>query len=352
MGFIGGLLFPLYNGIPQALVPTEAFLRAPQIWPKLITRFRATLSPAPTFAFELLATRVPESLLQKASLDLSCWRYAWVGAEPIFPKTLSAFNSRFSRYGLRPNVVAPCYGLAEATLAVTASEPETPPRVAWIEARSLHEMGFAEPAREGEPGAIPVVGVGRPLDGVRLRIVDQYNEDLRERQEGRVLLKSPCIAKQVLSTLGLQGSEEWLDTGDLAFRIGDELFITGRAKDVLIRGGVNMHPHWVEKAAESKGEVRPGRSAAVNLFLHDTGRQEIILLVEPTRYPPPDEPDLKRRIRQRVVEATGFQLDRVEFVPPGTIPKTTSGKVQRGLAAKLFASERLGAGVHRIEIGG
>jgi acyl-CoA synthetase (AMP-forming)/AMP-acid ligase II len=340
MGFIGGLLFPLYMKLAQALVPTEAFLSAPQIWPQLISKFRATLSPAPTFAFELLATRVPDRLLQRASLDLSCWRYAWMGAEPIFPKTLSAFASRFSSYGLPPHTLAPCYGLAEATLAVTASEPEVLPNIAWIEARSLHETGVAEPAREDDPDAIPIVGVGRPLDCVSLRIVDRFNEDLGERLEGRILLTGPCIADQVVSTQRAQRTEQWFDTGDLGFRIGDELYITGRAKDVLIRGGVNMHPQWIERAGEAVEEARPGRTAAVNFFLHDTGRQEIVLLVEPRRYPTENENELKRRIRQSVVEATGFQLDRVEFVPPGTIPKTTSGKVQRGLAAKLFMSDR------------
>jgi acyl-CoA synthetase (AMP-forming)/AMP-acid ligase II len=352
MGFIGGLLFPIFMGIPQALVPTEAFLRAPQIWPKLISQFRATQSPAPTFAFELMATRVPEGLLQKASLDLSCWRYAWIGAEPIFPKTLSAFVSRFSRYGLQPNSLAPCYGLAEATLAVTASEPDTPPRVVWIKSSSLHEMGFAEPAREGEPEAVPVVGVGRPLEGLDLRIVDPEGDGRGEREEGRILLRGPCVAKQVLTTAGFQETEEWLDTGDLGFRIEDELYITGRAKDLLIRGGVNMHPHFVEKAAESIDGVRPGRIAAVSLFHHDSGRQEIVVLAEPTRYPPPDESELKRCIRQGVLEASGFQLDRVELVPPGTIPKTTSGKVQRGLAARQFASERFAVGDSRDELRG
>lgn len=343
MGFIGGLLFPLYSNIAQALVPTESFMRRPQVWPALISEFRATLSPAPTFAFELLATRVSDSALQKATLDLSCWRYAWMGAEPIFSKTLDAFTSRFRRYGLLPSALAPCYGLAEATLAVTGSEPETRPRVVWIEARSLRESGRAEAARGGAPGAIPIVGVGRTLEGMDLRIVDNWDEELGERREGRILLKGPCVADRVLMPDGVRTNGAWLDTGDLGFSIGDELFITGRVKDVLIRGGVNMHPHWVERAGESVAEIRPSRSAAVSVFQHATGRQEILFLAEPARYPLADDAEVKQLIRRRVMEETGLQLDRIELVPPGAIPKTTSGKVQRGLAAKLFTSGQLTA---------
>ena len=165
MGFIGGLFFPLYQRIPLVLLPTESFARAPHLWLELISRHRASLSAAPTFAYELLVTRVPDARLRE--VDLSCWRYAWVGAEPIFPKTLRGFHSRFRPYGLRDHVLAPCYGLAEATLAVSATEPGRERSVAWVKRDSLQSAGVVEPGREGAVGSISVVGVGRPCPGRR-----------------------------------------------------------------------------------------------------------------------------------------------------------------------------------------
>ena len=137
---------------------------------ELISRYRVSLSPAPTFAYELLATRVPDSRLR--GLDLSSWRYAWVGAEPIFSKTLFGFQSRFRRYGLPEHALAPCYGLAEATLAVSATEPGREVSVAWVKRKPLQAEGVVEPGREDDDENISIVGVGRPLSWAETRLVD------------------------------------------------------------------------------------------------------------------------------------------------------------------------------------
>ncbi len=335
MGFIGGLFSPFYWGIPQVLIPTESFMRSPQIWLNLISDFRATLSPAPAFAYELLATRIPDKRLN--GIDLSSWRYAWIGAEPIFKKTLDGFTERFQRFGFQGNALAPCYGLAEATLAVTLSEPGAPPNIAWIDQDSHYQSNYAEESRESAPGAIPVVGVGTVVDGFNIRILDQKTEkSAGEREEGRIFLRGACVTQSMESLTGKTSVGEWLDTGDLGFFIGNQLFITGREKDLMIRGGVNIHPHWIEKAAESVSEIRAGKAAAFSSFRYEENREEIFLVVEPRRYPPSDASLLKREIQEAVVESTGFKVDRIEFVPPGSIPKTTSGKIQRRQAAKLL----------------
>ncbi len=339
MGFIGGLLFPLYKQIPQVLMPTESFARAPHLWLELISRYRVSLSPAPTFAYELLATRVPESRL--SGLDLASWRYAWVGAEPIFSKTLFGFRSRFRRYGLPDDALAPCYGLAEATLAVSAAEPGREASVAWVKRNPLQAEGVVEPGNEDDDESISIVGVGRPLSWAEIRLVDDAEISVGEGQEGRILVRGECVCRTNLTRDRFVKTGPWLDTGDLGFELDGELYITGRAKDLLIRGGVNTHPHWVENVAETDREIRPGRSAAVSIFRHDEQRQEIVLVVEPTRYPRTDEVALKRSLTRRVAAATGIQLDRVECVPPGTVPKTSSGKVQRQLTAALLRDDLL-----------
>ena len=353
MGFIGGLLFPLYEQIPQVLVPTESFARAPQLWLELISRYRVSLSPAPTFAYELLATRVPDSRLR--GLDLSSWRYAWVGAEPIFSKTLFGFRSRFRRYGLPEHALAPCYGLAEATLAVSATEPGREASVAWVKRDPLQAEGVVEPGCEDDDESVSIVGVGRPLSWAQTRLVNDADVSVGEGQEGRILVRGECVCRTNLSSLtGLTGGRfvetgSWLDTGDLGFELDGELYITGRVKDLLIRGGVNTHPHWVENVAETDPEVRPGRSAAVSVFRHEEHRQEIVLVVEPTRYPRTDEVELKRRLASRVAAETGIQLDRIECVPPGTEPKTSSGKVQRRLTAALLRDDLLSSSRVKME---
>lgn len=343
MGFIGGLLFPLHRQIPQVLLPTESFARAPHLWLDLITRHRVTLSPAPSFAFDLLATRIPDSRFH--GVDLSSWRHAWIGAEPIFAKTLSGFRSRFQPYGLRDHVLAPCYGLAEATLAVSAVPSEQAARVLWVKRDPLQEEGMVEAGRESGEDSISIVGVGRPLSWAETRIVDDAGAPVGENREGRILVSGRCVCRSKVTAEGPVETGRWLDTGDLGFSRDGELFITGRAKDLLIRGGVNTHPHWVERVAETDSDVRPGRSAAVSIFRHDEGRQEIVLVIEPAGYPRCDVQELKRRLLGRISSEVGIQLDRVECVPPGTVPKTSSGKVQRRQMAAMLRPERWGRDV-------
>ncbi|TDI38070.1 MAG: hypothetical protein E2P02_21355 [Acidobacteria bacterium] len=215
MGFIGGLLFPLYEQIPQVLLPTDSFARAPHLWLELISHYRVSLSPAPTFAYELLATRVSDSRLR--GIDLSSWRYAWVGAEPIFQKTLFGFRSRFRRDGLPEHALAPCYGLAEATLAVSATEPGREVSVAWVKRDPLQAEGVVEPGREDDDESISIVGVGRPLSWAQTRLVDDADVLVGEGHEGRILVRGKCVCRENLTRERLVETGPWLDTGDLGF---------------------------------------------------------------------------------------------------------------------------------------
>lgn len=335
MGFIGGLCFPFFHGCNLSLIPTETFIRNPAIWLKTISDARATLSPAPTFAYDLLASRVSGARLQ--GIDLSSWRYAWVGAEPIFPKTLQKFNERFARYGLPANTLKPCYGLAEATLAVTLTPLADSHKIAWINRDTLREKGFAEAAGSDAPNAVPITSCGVPIDETEVRIAGENGSAAEERQEGRILVRGASVMKGYLGNAASPvDADGWLDTGDLGFKIGEEVYITGRAKDLIIRGGVNIHPHEIEKIADAVADVRMGTAAAFSCIRHDAGREEIVLVVETRQKEESARQKIIEEIRRAVVQKASVQLDHIELVPSGTVPKTTSGKIQRGLCRENY----------------
>lgn len=335
MGFIGSLLVSFYHGCELHLIPTETFIRNPAIWLKTISDARATLSPAPTFSYDLLGSRVSDARLQ--GIDLSSWRYAWVGAEPIFEKTLRTFNDRFARCGLRETTLKPCYGLAEATLAVTLTKLEDAYKVAWVDQKSLREDGFAEAAAENAQGAAPVTCCGVQIDETEVRIAGETGAELEERRQGRVLVRGASVMEGYLGDAESPISADgWLDTGDLGFRIGDEIYITGRAKDLIIRGGVNIHPQEIEKIADSVADVRMGTATAFSCVRFEKGREEIVLVVETRQKDESARAKITEEIRRAVVEGASVQLDHIELAAPGTVPKTTSGKIQRGLCRENF----------------
>jgi acyl-CoA synthetase (AMP-forming)/AMP-acid ligase II len=315
MGFVAGFCAPLLLGMELCLQTTESFIARPASWLETITEHGATVSAAPTFAYDLLARRVSDARLGR--IDLASWRYAWVGAEPVFHRVVRDFERRFARHGLVEHTLRPAYGLAEATLAVCMPEPREALGVEWIDREVFQRE------RRAVPGTVPIVGAGRPIDGVELRIVSAEGEELPERHEGRILVSGPCVAE-----------DGELDTGDLGFLAHGELFVTGRSKDVLVRGGHNVHAHEVEQAALLVDGVHPGRAAAFAVTNHDAQRDEIVVVVEPS--PRTYVTDLSDRVARMVAEAAGVQVDRVVVVPRGTIPSTTSGKIQRSLLRELL----------------
>ncbi len=340
MGFIGSLIVSFFHGIELNLIPTETFIRNPAIWLKTISDVRATLSPAPTFAYDLLASRVSETRLH--GIDLSSWRYAWVGAEPIFPKTLQKFNERFCRYGLPETTLKPCYGLAEATLAVTLTPFADFYKTVWINQKSLREKGFAEAASADAPNAVQVTCCGVPIAGTEVRIAAEDSSANGERNQGKVLVRGSSVMNGYLGNVASPiDAEGWLETGDLGFEIGEEIYITGRAKDLIIRGGVNIHPQEIEKIADSVEGVRMGTATAFSCIRHERGREEIVLVVETRQKQADARAKIIEQIENEVAKQGRIQIDHIEFFPAGTIPKTTSGKIQRNLTKQMFLNKQV-----------
>lgn len=336
MGFVGGLCWQLRFEVPLLLIPTETFVARPATWLDGMSEFEGTLTANPSFAYQLLGGVLGRR--KRSGLDLSKWRYGWMGAEPVYHSVISQFERAYHENGLAKNAVRPCYGLAEATLAVSMPEPGTPTRIEWVDQRALRELGIAEPEAEGRVRAVPIVGCGTPLHNTRVEVRDGGETALPDRRVGRIWVRSPSV---MVGYFGRPESDQpivngWLDTGDLGFTVGTELFITGRIKDLIIRGGVNIHPHEIESAAESVTGVRPGRVAAFSVVRHASSREEIICIAESRAADEAERQRIVTDIRRVAVEVACVSLDHVELVPPGSIPKTTSGKTQRGKCKDMF----------------
>ena len=340
MGLIGMALTVLYEGCTTEFISPLAFLKRPGTWLSAISRLRSTISFALNFAYDLCVRRVQPR--EMAGLDLSCWRVAGCGAEPVRAETLAAFSRKFAEVGFREDAFLPCYGMAEHTLAVTFSPLNRVARVDAVKAADLSTARQAVPA-SGEKGAatIELVSCGRPFPGHEVRIADPKGRPLPDRHVGQILLKGPSVfrgylGREALTREALAGG--WLHSGDLGYLAGGELYVCGRVKDTIIVNGRNYYPQDLEQAAADVGDVRKGRVVAFGTHAA-TGHDRIVVVLEPTD--PQPAPDLADRVRGRIVEATGVLVDEVVVVPSGTIPKTTSGKLQRSRVRQRFESGAL-----------
>jgi acyl-CoA synthetase (AMP-forming)/AMP-acid ligase II len=338
MGLIGCILPALERPGPLTLIPPEEFIVRPAVWLQAISRYRATISPAPNFAYALCTRKVRDDEMD--GVDLSSWQVAINGAETVVPDVVRAFTDRFARWGFRPTAMTPVYGLSEAALAVTFSDPWQPCRSRRFDRGALAD-GRAVPADHG----LELVSVGRPLPGFELAIVDGRPGRLADGQVGRVLVRGPSLMTGYLhqeeaTTQALR--DGWLDTGDRGFLLDGELHLTGRDKEVLIVNGQNHAPEELERATESVAGVRAGCAVAVAFRPEGAVTDEVLLLVESAHgVPLADRSVISRRCAEQVLAATGVLPARVGVFPPGTLPRTSSGKLRRQEALRLFLAGSL-----------
>lgn len=339
MGLIGMLFQPLFVGIPCILMSPVAFMQRPIRWLQAITRYRATTSGGPNFAYEMCLDRIkPEDA---AGLDLSSLEIAYSGAEPVRADTLRRFSERFAPHGFRPQAFYPCYGLAEATLLVTGGRKLAPLRLREVDADVLEAEHRAVPAASAVNGRV-LVGCGTSPARQRVRIVDPDTFAVRpDGAVGEIWVAGPCIAggywnraveSREVFQAHLQGDPEtpYLRTGDLGFLDDGELYITGRLKDVLIIRGRNHYPQDLEATAEaSHPALLPAGSAAL---LVPRGEVERLVLVHELRrqhMAAPDVAEIAAAVRKEVVRRHGLQVAALVLLKPGALPRTTSGKVRR-----------------------
>lgn len=338
MGLIGGLLTALYHRGNIVLIPPEQFLARPALWLRAIGRHRAIISPAPNFAYAVAAQRIKDQELE--GVDLSSWRFALCGAEPVSAAVLRRFAERFSRFGFDHRALMPVYGLAEAALAVTFPPSARPLRTASVDADALAERGRAE------PGTRELVSVGAPVPGVEVVVRKERGDEAADGEIGAVYVRGPAVM------LGYYGRPEltratlsddgWLATGDLGFVSGGELYVTGRSKDVIAIRGAKRAPQEIEELLDALPGVRQGCAVAVGYLPADADGESLLLLVE-RKGAGEEIPDdaLVVQIRDVVTALVGIKPHRVVLLAPGTLPRTSSGKLRRSEALARFLAGTL-----------
>ena len=339
MGLVGMSLGGLYSGRPVTLMPPEMFVKRPVEWLRAITRYRATVSYAPNFAYDLCVRRVKDRDLE--GLDLSPWRVAGCGAEPINAATLREFADKFARVGFRAESFVPSYGLAEHVLAVTFGIRQRALRVDLVSADALSDSRVAAPAHPDDNGAIRLVSCGRPLPGHALRIVTGAGSEAGEREVGEIALSGPSVMRGYYKdpeATALALRDGWLHTGDLGYVSEGELFVCGRLKELIVINGRKYHPQDLEWSVARLPGIKRGRVAAFG-----AGEPpRAVVVAEPTGTVP--AASLTAEIRRTVGDLFGLPLGDVVLVPGGTIGRTTSGKVRRiALQAAYVRGELSGA---------
>jgi 1-acyl-sn-glycerol-3-phosphate acyltransferase len=341
MGLIGAWLAPLYVGAPCYIMSPLSFLARPQSWLWASHRYRATVSAAPNFAFELCLKQIDDSDLE--GLDLSSLRYVANGAEPVSIHTLRRFIERFSRYGFRPEAMAPVYGLAECAVALALPPPGRAPVIDRVKREALSRRAAAVPALPDDPNAIEIIACGRPVPGHEIRIVDDAGRELEERREGRLEFRGPSATSGYFRNEAKTRElfrDGWLDSGDRAYMANGDVFITGRIKDIIIRAGQHIYPHEVEEAVGDIAGLVKGGVAVFGVADPASGTERIVILAETTQADAAERDALKARARTVVTDIVGSPPDDIVLVQPGTVPKTSSGKIRRAAAKEHYLAQR------------
>jgi 1-acyl-sn-glycerol-3-phosphate acyltransferase len=343
MGLIGAWLGSLYYAIPLVVMSPLAFLARPERWLWAIHRHRATISGAPNFGYELCLRRIADADLE--GLDLSSWRLAFNGAEPVSPDTLRRFSARFARYGFRPEALAPVYGLAECAVGLAFPPMGRAPRIDRVARETLERTGRAVPAAPDDTGALEFASCGRPLPGHHIRLVDSAGYEVGEREEGRLEFRGPSATSGYYRNLEETRRllrDGWLDSGDLAYMARGELFVTGRVKDVVIRAGRNIHPQELEEVVGNLHGIRKGCVAVFGVPDPAAATERLVVLAETRETEEAARERLRARIVALAVDLTGAAPDDIVLAPPHSVLKTSSGKVRRTASRELYERAEIG----------
>jgi fatty-acyl-CoA synthase len=339
MGLIGLMTLPMTTGTDLVLAPPQDFRASPTRWMEWLSHYGGTATAGPNFSYALAA----RALRRHPGLDLSRWRIGLNGAEPVDPDSVEAFTEAGARHGLDPRLVFCAFGMAEATLAVTFPVPMTGMATDCVDRRVLETDRYAAPAEPGFAGARRLARLGKPVPGLQIRVVDPSGRPMREREVGELQIKgtsvTPGYYKRPDATADTFTSDGWLRTGDLAYRVEGELVVCGRIKDVIIVGGRNVFPEDVERAVANVAGVRAGNVIAFGVEGRK-GKEALVVVAESRSE---DGQTVRREVAERVLDAVGLPTSEVVLVAPGTLPKTSSGKLQRSLCRTRYLEAELQA---------
>jgi acyl-CoA synthetase (AMP-forming)/AMP-acid ligase II/alkylation response protein AidB-like acyl-CoA dehydrogenase/acyl carrier protein len=349
MGLIGGILQPLYSGFPVTLMSPVMFLQKPIRWLQAISRDQATTSGAPNFAYELCLNKITAE--QRSTLDLRSWDVAFTGAEPIRQETLERFAQTFADCGFRAEAFYPCYGLAEATLIVAGGKKAALPQICQVEREAIAQNQVINASTAAPSNSL--VSCGKSVSNQSIAIVDPKTcQPLPEEKVGEVWVTGKSVAQgywhqpettQTTFQARLDGSDDrWLRTGDLGFQQAGELYITGRLKEVLIMRGRNYYPQDIEQtAATSHPALNPLWGAAFSIDIDGSEKLVIVQEVHRRDWRSLDASAIFAAMRRSVSQQYGLQVYAIQLLKPGSIPKTSSGKIQRYRCKEEFQAQTL-----------
>jgi fatty-acyl-CoA synthase len=341
MGLIGFVIGPLFTDIPVVFLPTASFVRAPRIWLDTIHRHRGTITYAPNFAYALVSKRLKEKDL--AGLDLSCIKIAGCGAEPIQAKTLREFAEKTKGAKFDPKAFLPSYGMAEATLAITFVPLSTGLKSDVVDPEAM-QAGEARQVAPTAAGATEIVDCGRAFPDHELAIVDDSGKRLGDRQVGHILTRGPSVTSGYFEEPELTAAawkagpdgETWLHTGDLGYLVGGSLYICGRSKDIIIIRGRNFYPTDIEWIVSELPGVRRGNVVAFGVEVE--GEEQLVICAEAFQS---DAVGLTEEVTRAIAAQVGLSVHKVEIVPQGSLPRTSSGKPQRRKTKQMFVDGTL-----------
>lgn len=337
MGLIGAWFGSLYYAALFVVMQPMSFLARPERWLWAIHHFKGTLSAAPNFGYEYCLRRLQEQDIK--DLDLSSWRVAFNGAEAVSAETITNFQQRFAASHFKPETMMPVYGLAESSVGLAFPPLGRGPLIDSIKRDVFMRSGHAIEAEPAEPNVLRFVSCGLPLNQHAFRIIDISGHELPERQEGKIEFRGPSSTsgyfRDAEKTRELFDGD-WLDSGDLGYIANGELYVTGRIKDIIIRAGRNIYPHELEEAVGNISEIRKGRVAVFGSKDSHSGTERLIILAETHNKDPVIHNRLTSEINTLAVDLTGSPPDEIVLAPPGSVLKTSSGKIRRAASRELF----------------
>ncbi len=341
LGLIGMWLGSLYHGIPLVLMTPFSFLNRPERWLWAMHNHRGTLSGAPNFAYELCIRKIEPQMIE--GLDLSSWRLAANGAEKIYPRTLEQFSKKFAPYGFKRGALLPVYGLAESTVGLAIPPLGREFLVDKVDRKEFEENRRAIPSQDAN--ALEFVCCGLPIENHEIRIVDDENTILPERTVGNLQFRGPSSMQGYYNNQKATEAvyhDGWISSGDLAYEADKEFYITGRRKDLIIKAGRNIYPAELEELAETVPGIRRGSVIAFGVTDHDRGTEQLIVVAETQEKNKTKRDEIISGVNDAVATALDIVPDHVILVEPRTVPKTSSGKLQRGACKKMYMEGRLG----------
>lgn len=344
MGLIGTWLTSFYNAMPVTIMSPLAFLSRPERWLWSIHYHQATLSAAPNFAYELCVKKIKEEAIQ--GLDLSTWRLSFNGAEAINTGTLERFYKKFAPFGLSKTMMYPAYGLAESSVALILPEPGKEVIIDKIDKESFETEQVAKAVDDKHENFLQFVCEGKPLPGHEVKIVDDEGNEVEDRIIGRLIFKGPSMMQGYYrnpeaTQAAMVG--DYIDSGDYAYKADGQYYVTGRKKDIIIKAGRNYYPEEVEGIVSGVENIRKGCIIAFGVVDEKWSTEKLIIVAETKLTNKEEHPEQIKEINEQVSNVLGIPPDEVILIPPGSIPKTSSGKLQRSKCKQMYVNKEIKA---------